>query len=93
MLAVINNGKAFKPVEGNTGENASEIFTQKIGNAYYVAVFNYSDKSKEFALDLNRLGIPDQKYRVTEILQGNNSDIPAKLNAADAALYKFKFGE
>lgn len=58
-----------------------------------VAVFNYSDKPKELALDSKRLGLSDQKYRVAEILQANNTDIPAKLNAADAALYKFEFGK
>jgi len=90
-LTVIKNGKSFKPVEGNTGENASELFTQKIGNAYYVAIFNYSDKPKEFALDFKRLGLPEQKYKVTEILKGTNTDLNVKLPAADAVLYKFEF--
>jgi alpha-galactosidase len=91
ILTVIKNGKSFKPVEGNTGENASELFTQKIGNAYYVAVFNYSDKPKAFALDFKRLGLPLQKYKVTEILKGTNTDLNVKLPAADAVLYKFEF--
>jgi alpha-galactosidase len=91
ILTVIKNGKSFKPVEGNTGENASELFTQKIGNAYYVAIFNYSDKPKEFALDFKRLDLPEQKYKVTEILKGTNTDLNVKLPAADAVLYKFEF--
>jgi len=91
ILAVIKHGKSFKPVEGNTGQNASELFVQKIGNAYYVAVFNYSDKPKEFALDFKRLGLPLQKYKVTEILKGTDIDLNVKLPAADAALYKFEF--
>ncbi|WP_184543002.1 alpha-galactosidase [Mucilaginibacter sp. FT3.2] len=93
IMAVIKNGKAFKPVEGNTGENASELFTQKIGNAYYVAIFNYSDNPKEFTLDFKRLGLPAQKYKVTEVLQGTNTAINVKLPAADAALYKFEFAK
>lgn len=91
ILAVIKHGKSFKPVEGNTGQNASELFVQKIGSAYYVAVFNYSDKPKEFALDFKRLGLPPQKYKVTEILKGTDIDLNVKLPAADAALYKFEF--
>lgn len=93
ILTVIKNGKTFKPVEGNTGENASEMFTQKIGNCIYIALFNYGNKPKTFAFDNKRLGLnPTASYEVHELLQGNtiNPKTSFKLGGSDAALYKFE---
>jgi alpha-galactosidase len=91
LLKVIENGKAFEPVEGNTGENASEMFTRKIGNAVYLAVFNYADQPKELTIDAKRIGLsPQKEYLVHEILQGNKAGMTIKIGAADAALYKFE---
>jgi alpha-galactosidase len=90
-LKVIENGKAFEPIEGNTGENASEMFTRKIGNVVYLAVFNYSGDPKEFTIDAKRVGLsPQKEYLVHEILQNNKAGMNIKIGAADAALYKFE---
>jgi alpha-galactosidase len=91
LIKVVENGKAFEPVEGNTGQNASEMFTRKIGNDIYLAVFNYSNEPKEFTIDAKRVGLPAQKeYIVSEILKGNKANMNIKIDAADAALYKFE---
>ncbi|WPU92261.1 alpha-galactosidase [Mucilaginibacter sabulilitoris] len=91
LLKVIENGKAFEPVEGNTGENASEMFTRKIGNAVYLAVFNYSNEPKQLTIDAKRIGLSLQKkYIVRELLQGNQASMNIKIGAADAALYKLE---
>lgn len=91
LLKVVENGKAFAPVEGNTGQNASEMFTRKIGNDLYLAVFNYADEAKDIPLDMKRIGLPAQKeYIVTEILKGTKAGASIKIGASDAALYKFE---
>jgi alpha-galactosidase len=90
-LKVIENGKAFEPIEGNTGENASEMFTRKIGNVVYLAVFNYSNEPKEITIDAKRVGLsPQKEYLVHEIIQNNKAGMTIKIGAADAALYKFE---
>ncbi|GAA4307185.1 alpha-galactosidase [Mucilaginibacter gynuensis] len=95
LLKVVANGKSFKPVDGNTDKGASEVFTRKIGNSYYVAVFNYGNEPKSFKLDAARIGLPVLKtYTATEVIQNNkatftNAAINIELKQADAALYKF----
>jgi len=96
LLKVIKNGKAFRPVEGNTGDKTTEMFTQRIGNDFYLAIFNYSNDAKRYDLSMQRLGLSlNQKYHVENLLPGDLpisvSNLPSiyKLPANDAALYKF----
>jgi alpha-galactosidase len=94
LIKLIKNGKAFRPVEGNTGTGASEVFTQKIGDNFYMAVVNYGKDSKAFDISAQRLGIDLSKVIGTkELLQDNEIDtkgsLQFKLNGADAVLYKF----
>ncbi|MFB9840761.1 alpha-galactosidase [Mucilaginibacter ginsenosidivorans] len=92
ILKIIKNGKAFEPVEGNTGSGAAEMFTRKIGNDFYLAVFNYADKPKVFPIDLKRLGLPsEKKYTVSEIFSGNKDVLEINVDAASAELYKFSY--
>ncbi|MDB5136222.1 MAG: hypothetical protein JWP37_2825, partial [Mucilaginibacter sp.] len=91
LLKIIKSGKAFEPLEGNTGTGTTEMFTRKIGDDFYLAVFNYSDKPKLFAMDLKRFGLPsEQKYTVNEVLGNNKLVTSINVDAGDAALYKFK---
>ncbi len=96
LLKVIKNGKAFRPVEGNTGDKTTEMFTQWIGNDFYLAVFNYSNDTKEYNINRQRLGLSlNQKYHVENLLPNGLPVSPSqlssisKLPANDAALYKF----
>jgi alpha-galactosidase len=94
LLQLVKNGKAFRPVEGNTGTGASEVFIKQVGKTFYLAVFNYSKNEKAYALNYQRLGLIASKIMaVKEILQDNaialNNSIDLKLNAEDAVLYKF----
>ncbi|HXU79027.1 MAG TPA: immunoglobulin domain-containing protein, partial [Methylomirabilota bacterium] len=54
---VARAGASFRPVEGNTGTNAAEVFVRPDGNTWYVAVFNYSALPASRSLNLARLGI------------------------------------
>jgi alpha-galactosidase len=90
LLKIIRHGKAFEPVEGNTGTGATEMFTSRVGNDFYLAVFNYADKPKEFSIDLKRIGLhTKQKYIVNEIFSHNKYITKLNVGAEDAALYKF----
>jgi alpha-galactosidase len=91
LLKIIKNGKAFEPLEGNTGTGATEMFTAKTGTDFYLAVFNYSDEPKVFPIDLKRFGLhPEQKYTVNEVLSGVKYVQGINVDAASAALYEFK---
>jgi alpha-galactosidase len=68
ILDIARNGVAFRPLEGNTGESASEVFVNKIGEDYYVAIINYSSSKKTYDLSLERLGIPNAQYSGQELL-------------------------
>jgi alpha-galactosidase len=72
LIKLVKNGKAFKPLDGNTGTGASEIFTQQIGDTFYVAAFNYGKDAKTFSLSPQRLGINTSKLTgKAELLEGN----------------------
>lgn len=67
ILDIARNGKAFRPLEGNADESASEVFVNKIGEYYYLAIINYGDKKKTYDLSLERLGIPAGEYSGKEL--------------------------
>jgi len=63
-----------------------------IGNDFYLAVFNYSDKPKVFPIDLKRFGLKsEKKYNFNEILGGGKPASGINVDAASAALYKFSY--
>lgn len=45
LFAVASQGKVFRPVEGDSGDTATNVFERRSDNGYYVAVFNYSDSA------------------------------------------------
>ncbi|BAU54100.1 alpha-galactosidase [Mucilaginibacter gotjawali] len=92
LLKIIKHGKAFEPIEGNTGTSATEMFASRIGKDFYLAVFNYSDKPKKFLIDLKRLGLlVKRQYIVSEIFRNNKSATGLDVEAGDAALFKFTY--
>ncbi|HTN20253.1 MAG TPA: hypothetical protein VL125_07245 [Pelobium sp.] len=95
LLKVVANGKAFRPLYGNTGENTSEVFFKKIDGFYYFAVFNFDESNKEVNIDFDKAGLlKSKKYnscdvfsgKPHEVLDGVGIPIPAK----DAMLLKIK---
>ncbi|MBO9675723.1 MAG: alpha-galactosidase [Sphingobacteriaceae bacterium] len=57
ILKILEDGKAFVPVEGNRGKSASQLFVKDVGHVKYLAVFNYGDKAKYFTIDFARIGL------------------------------------
>jgi alpha-galactosidase len=93
MLKIVANGVAFRPVEGNTGKLTTEVFEQKIGNDWYIAVLNYGNMPKNYALPLERLGIKKGDYKLQDVFTAENVDLQnntiiLSLGAKDARLFK-----
>lgn len=68
ILKVLQDGKAFVPVEGNRGKSASPLFIKEAGNVKYLAVFNYGDEAKTFIIDFSRIGLKVKDVYKTENL-------------------------
>lgn len=56
LFAVANEGEAFRPVEGDTGDRASDAFERPSPHGIYLAVFNYDDQqSHTITIPLERI--------------------------------------
>ncbi len=71
---VARAGISFRPVEGNTGTGASDVFVRQDGSTWYVAVFNYSASSAIKNLNLARLGISGA-YTAVDLWSGAVSSV------------------
>ena len=96
VLDVARDGIAFRPVEGNSEQGASEIFVKNSEGEYDVVIVNYGEK-KTFNLSLSRLGIEVGTYRVTELYSGNlfsnqGESIEIEVGAKDASILRFTKG-
>jgi hypothetical protein len=81
--AVAKKGKAFKAVEDNTGNRASDEFVMQDGSDYYLAVFNYGSSDVTKTVDFHRAGIDtSKKYTVTNLW--DNSSTTEALNMSVA---------
>ncbi|AYL96455.1 alpha-galactosidase [Mucilaginibacter celer] len=94
ILKIVANGKAFRPVEGNTGTETTEQFVTKIGNTTYLALFNYGTEAKTFTIDAKRTGLdPAKRYKGSSLLQRSGKSYDSFVVAAgDADLYKLEEG-
>jgi hypothetical protein len=56
LFAVANEGKAFRPIEGDTGNKAAAAFVRPSAHGTYLAVFNYDEKEPEtLTISLDRI--------------------------------------
>lgn len=92
LLKIVSHGVAFRPVEGNTGKHTTEVFEQKIGNDWYIAVLNYGSTPKNYSLPLERLGIKNGNYKLQNLFTNQNTNVKNNINVSlgskDAHLYK-----
>jgi hypothetical protein len=93
---VARSGVTFRPVEGNTGTNASDVFIRQDGSTWYVAVFNYSSASANKALNLARLGISGT-YTAWDLWSGSISSVSGatwnvSLGSRQAKLFRLGSG-
>ncbi|CAM3530752.1 carbohydrate-binding protein [Paenibacillus lupini] len=89
-------GEAFRPVEGNTGNSAADVFVLQDKQDYYLAVFNYTNDPTVKTVDLKRaLGVSASS--MVELTDAwTNSKVEAKdtlqvsLEGAQSKLFKVK---
>ena len=96
ICEVARTGAAFRPVEGNTGTNGTDVFVRQDGNNWYVAVFNYASSSVIKTLGLNRLGIAGS-YMAQDLWSGVVSAVSGptwevSLGARQAKLFRLRSG-
>jgi alpha-galactosidase len=73
LFAVASQGKVFRPIEGDTGDKAANVFVRASEEGFYVAVFNYDDKQPEtIHLPLERVSakLGQSAVAVTDVASG-----------------------
>jgi len=85
----------WRPVDGNSGNNAGRLFYAKDGSTTYLAVFNYQNTSAQITIDAARIGLTAGTYNVQE-LYGNmtttfSDALSVTIPASDAALYSINY--
>ena len=93
---VARAGISFRPVEGNTGTDAGDVFVRQEGSTWYVAVFNYSNFSVNKVLNLERLGI-SETHTAMDLWSGNLSTVSGTiwnvtLSSRQAKLFRLGSG-
>jgi alpha-galactosidase len=96
ICEVARTGVGFRPVESNTGTNATDVFVRQAGSTWYVAVFNYTSSSATKTLRLSRLGITGS-YVAQDLWSGAVSDVSGttwhvRLGARQAKLFRLRSG-
>jgi len=93
ILKVLQDGKAFVPVEGNRGKSAAQLFVKEVKGVKYLAAFNYSDETKPLTINFSRIGLKAVEIfscvnlmtQKSESLKNNQS---ISLAAKDAVIFK-----
>jgi len=84
-------GKAFRPVETNSGSAAVDAYSSQIGNDMYVVVFNYSANSKSYNIAMDRLGLSGS-YTAKELFSltdvSINGTLSTSVPAKDAKIFR-----
>ncbi len=93
---VARAGVGFRPVEGNTGTSAGDVFVRQDGSTWYVAVFNYSNLTVIKSVDLARLGISGS-YTAVDLWSADVSTVTGTtwivtLGAQQAKLFRLGSG-
>lgn len=93
ILKIVKDGKAFRPVEGNTGSFANNLFVKETDASIYLAVFNFEEKPNHIKVDMERLGLDGKKnYRIVELLEErpieSKGDFEIPFKGPDAYIYK-----
>jgi len=73
LNGIVKKGVSFRPVEGNSGNGASELFYRNDGDEFFLAVFNYERKTAVKTIKLERTGLePDREYLFENLWDGSN---------------------
>jgi hypothetical protein len=78
ILNVAKAGRSFRPVEGDAGAHAAQVFTRsEPDGSMLVAAFNFSrDTGVRLNIGLSRLGLDAARdYRMTDLWSGKVRDV------------------
>lgn len=89
--------KSFRPVEGDTGRRAANLFSFQDGTCHYLAAFNYSTSNADWTAGLRRAGIvSDGPVEAAELWNGTTSQatngLSIQLPPEDAEVYRISAG-
>jgi len=94
---VIRMGKTFRPVEGNTGNSATDVFVlvSDAQSTAWLAIFNYGQTAVVKEVDLARAGLKAQTwYQATDLWSGLltkvNGALTVQLNGPEAKLFQLQ---
>ncbi len=95
VLAIARVGKAFRPVEANTGKRGVSVFYRVRGKDCDVVVFNYGSDVLEREVSLPRLGLDGrQAWRAKEVFSGAEAEVRESLKVRvpreDAVIYRLR---
>ena len=92
LLSIVNDGKSFTPVDGNTGTSASNMFIKTRGKIIYLAVLNYGNQPKDIVILFDKLGLKNAQYNAVELFSSKdivlNRNQNITLPSSDAMLFK-----
>jgi len=93
---VARAGISFRPIEGNTGTDAADVFVRRDGSTWYAAVFNYTSNNVIKSLNLARLGISGT-YTAMDLWNGTLSTVSGanwnvNLGSRQAKLFRLGSG-
>lgn len=93
IIELARKGVSFKPVEGNTGNRASDIFSLEGGDECYLAIFNYSGIAVEKKINFSRVGLLDSAgYAVMDLWSRErviaSRVLSIRLDAAQSKIFK-----
>jgi alpha-galactosidase len=81
MNAVAKLGKAFRPVDGNTGAGPPSELVLADGSTYYLALFNFGSSAVTMAVDLGHAGLdPSHAYTATDLSTGTSTPATGTLS-------------
>lgn len=95
LFAVANEQKAFRPIEGDTGNRAASVFMRRFAGGIYLAAFNYDDKQPQtITVPLGRIDPPlaaASSITVTDVATGEalplaNDAVSIRLMPAESKL-------
>jgi alpha-galactosidase len=94
LLDIARSGKAFKPLDGNTGEKANPVFYKQIKNFLYIALLNYGNDDQHFDIPFSRIGLLKPNYKGEELFDGKpvdlNKSVRLSVGKHNAAILKIK---
>jgi len=86
LMKVADEGKVFRPVEGDTGDAAAKIFARQSARGYYIAVFNFDDKDKHtIQVNLDRIDPKFKSSVARDVASGVSASISGSNIAVDLA--------